>query len=130
MCEAKGHPNYYRCEDCSRGPKRAATQQAYRAYVALNGLKGKTAEDTQAPLPATASTARLLAKAVTAGSPITPARDHVADDRIYEETPAGARNTAQHFTSALVTAGPYVGGRPAGGFTILRVNAARNAALA
>ena len=44
--------------------------------------------------------------------------------------PAGARSTAQHFTSALVMAGPYVGGRPARGFTTLSVNAARYAARA
>ena len=44
--------------------------------------------------------------------------------------PAGARSTAQHFTRALVTAGPYVGARPRRGFTTLSTNAARNAARA
>ncbi|WP_346231471.1 hypothetical protein [Parafrigoribacterium mesophilum] len=44
--------------------------------------------------------------------------------------PAGARNTAQHRTRAFVTSGPYVGMRPARGFTTFRLNALRNAARA
>lgn len=44
--------------------------------------------------------------------------------------PAGARNTAQHFTSAAVIAGPYVGARPRRGVTIFNLNASRKAARA
>jgi len=44
--------------------------------------------------------------------------------------PAGVRSTAQHFVSATVTRGPYVGARPRLGFTIFSLNASRSAALA
>jgi hypothetical protein len=44
--------------------------------------------------------------------------------------PAGARNTAQHFTSAAMILGPYTGVRGARGRTTLIFNASRSAALA
>ena len=44
--------------------------------------------------------------------------------------PAGARNTAQHLTNASVTHGPHVRSRPRLGFTIFKISASGNLALA
>ena len=78
MCRGLGDSAPRRCS-CSFGPKRSAVDRARRQNK-LTQAAAASGEQTPA-----------LAKVLPIGTPIVPARDHAADDLVYEATLTDAR---------------------------------------